>query len=155
AAASSLMDGWQQPARIGRMLFDVYFVLLIGITLVATPLYAATSITSERESKTFETLILSGMSPEQIAKGKLTSTLSAFGLVVVAVSPPIGLCFLFGGVSPVEALLGFFYVACLALPAAAFGVAMSARFETTRASVLATLAVGFFFAPFVLMPALA
>lgn len=140
------------PSDLGRVLFDTFFLLVLFVTAFVTPLHAATSITSEREGQTYETLILSGMDPARIAIGKFLSTLSAIGLVVVALSPIVGICFLFGGVSPLEVLLGFFLVALVVTPAAAFGVAVSSRFQSTRTSILVTLSASFGLAPFITLP---
>jgi hypothetical protein len=146
--ASTALSENAAPSEVGRILFDSFFVLVLLVTVVVTPLHAASAITSEREAQTYETLILSGMDPARIAVGKFLSTLAAIGLVVIALSPVVGLSFLFGGVSPVEVILGFLFVAALITPGAAYGVSVSARFEATRTSILLTLGTLFMLFPF-------
>lgn len=150
--ASASLGASSAPAEIGVSIYETFFVLLLLVMGFVAPLHAATSITTERESSTYETLILSGMDPARIAIGKFKGTLAALGLVVVAISPVVGITFLFGGVSPLEVLLGFLAVAAIVAPGAAFGVATSARFATTRSAILVTLVVSFVFAPFIIGP---
>ena len=150
--ASASLGANNAPAEIGVSIYETFFVLLLLITGFVAPLHAATSITTERESSTYETLILSGMDPARIALGKFKGTLAAIGLVVVAISPVVGITFLFGGVSPLEVLLGFLAVAAVVAPGAAFGIATSSRFATTRSAILVTLVVSFVFGPFMIGP---
>ena len=136
------------PAEVGRVLFQFFLGAgLLVITLVA-PGYASAAITAEREQETWESLALSGLSAWRIVWGKLAACYASIALVLVALSPIVGIAFLFGGVSPGEVLVGFASLLVALVPAIAFGIAISARLRSTRiAVVLATVS----FAPFVLM----
>jgi hypothetical protein len=124
------------PAEVGQIVFQIFFSMaLLVITLVA-PGYAATALTGEKETGTYESLILSGMSPGRIVWGKFVAAYASFALVLVALAPVVGIAFLFGGISPwhvVTGYLGLFYVLG---PAIAFGIAVSARLHSTRVAIL-------------------
>jgi ABC-type transport system involved in multi-copper enzyme maturation permease subunit len=136
------------PASVGRMLFQLFLGAgLLVISLVA-PGYASAAITAEREQETWESLELSGMSAWRIVWGKLAACYASIALVLVALSPIVGIAFLFGGVSPGEVLVGFVSLLVALVPAIAFGIAISARLRSKRiAVVLATVT----FVPLVLM----
>jgi hypothetical protein len=88
------------------------------------------------------------MSAWRIVWGKLAACYASIALVLVALSPIVGIAFLFGGVSPGEVLVGFASLMVALVPAVAFGIAISARLRSTRiAVVLATVS----FAPLVVM----
>ncbi|AKF07668.1 ABC transporter permease [Sandaracinus amylolyticus] len=122
--------GERAPAEVGQEVFHVFFSLLSVVLSMVAPAYAATTITGEKRSGTFESLILSGMSPSRIVWGKFLASYAAVVLCVIAASPVVGLAFLFGGISPLSVLAGFAYVLIALAPAVAFGIAISARVES-------------------------
>ncbi len=128
------------PARVGQVLFQLFLGLsLLVITLVA-PGYASASITAEHEQHTWESLLLSGMSPWRIVFGKLAACYASIALVLIAFAPVLGIAFLFGGVAPLQVAVGFGSLLVVLLPAVAYGVAISARLRSTRlAIVIATV----------------
>lgn len=129
-------EGTTAPADVGRMLFHVFFGLLLFVLCLVAPSYGATSITAEREANTFESLVLSGMSAERIVIGKFLAYFGSIVLVVVAVSPVIGVAFLFGGVSPAAVVLAFFWTLAVLAVAIAFGIAVSSRLDSTRVAIV-------------------
>lgn len=122
--------GERAPAEVGQEVFHVFFSLLVLVLSLVAPAYAATTITGEKRSGTFESLILSGMSPARIVWGKFIASYAAIVLCVVATAPVVGLAFLFGGISPLAVLVGFGYVLLALAPAVAFGIAVSARVDS-------------------------
>ena len=75
------------PAESGNILFHVFFSLaFFGVTRVG-PALAANSIASEREGKTWEAVLLTGVRPAEIARGKFLAAYTAIGMYVVALAP--------------------------------------------------------------------
>lgn len=133
--ASSLASSGEAPASVGRALYQTFFSLAIVLLTIAAPAYAAGAITNERAEKTLENLLLTGMSPRRIVRGKMLASVSSLALVIVAIGPIVGIAFLFGGVSPVQVLVAFYALLALTVVAVSFGVAASANLGTTRQAV--------------------
>lgn len=127
------------PADVGQVVYQLFFGTALMILCLVAPAHAATSITSERESGTYESLILTGMDPARIVRGKFLASYAVFSLVVVAFAPIVGIAFLFGGVSPLEVLFGFLGLLLVLAAAIALGLGLSARLTTTRISILLAL----------------
>lgn len=141
AGSSLVTEGLSSPAEIGRITYHIFFSALFFVLLFAAPGQAASAFTLEKETKTWESLLLSGMSPSRIVVGKFLALFASILLVVVAVAPVVGVSFLFGGVSPIAVLLAFAWLLGALAVAVSFGVAVSVRVESTRVAVaLTTLA---------------
>lgn len=147
AGGAGFASGSSTPADVGRTIYHIFFTALTMVLVVAAPGYAATALTSEKETKAWESLLLSGMSAGRIVWGKYVAVMASILLVVIAVSPVIGVAFLFGGVSPVATMLAFFWVTGLLSILVSFGIAVSARFDATRVaiSVATTVSIPTFF----------
>lgn len=129
------------PAMVGRAIFQLFLGAGLLVICLVAPGYASAAITSEREQETWESLALSGMSAGRIVWGKLAACYASIALVLVALSPIVGVSFLFGGVSPGEVLVGLASLFLVLVPAVSFGLAISARLRSTRvAVVVSTLA---------------
>lgn len=124
------------PADVGQGVFQAFFTAIaVGICLFAPP-YSATAITSERETRTYESLVLSDMSATRIILGKFFAFFGSMVLVLIAVSPVISIAFLFGGVSPIAVVVAFVSTLVLLALATSFGVAISARVDSNRMAIL-------------------
>lgn len=140
ATGAAVASGEVPPAEVGQVVFHLFFGATLLVLSVVAPGYASAGITSEREQRTWESLELSGMSPGRVVVGKFAAAYAAIALVLVALSPVVGIAFLFGGVSPGQVFFGFASMLVALAPAVAFGVALSARLASTRlAIVLATV----------------
>jgi ABC-type transport system involved in multi-copper enzyme maturation permease subunit len=129
-------EGSAAPADVGRALFQLFFGLVLFVLCLVAPSYAATAVTTERETRTYESLILSGMGAWRIVWGKFLAYYGSIVLVVVAIAPVIGVAFLFGGVSPGAVLTAFFWLLVILATAVAWGLAVSARLDSTRISIV-------------------
>lgn len=125
-------------SSFGVMLFQILFALLYVAIIVAVPVFSATAITGEREQRTLESLLLSGLSPWQIVSGKFASATVAVGLVIVALAPLAGLTFLFGGVSPIAVVVATYWAFVWVFVAVALGLAISAHAPTSRVALVLT-----------------
>ena len=133
------------PAELGQGIFQAFFSLGYVVAMICGPAISSAMVASEREGRTWEALVLSGLAPQKIAKEKFLSGLASSGLYIIALSPVAGLSFLFGGVSATEVFLGFvvlFAVACLA---SLLGTALSAVWKQQRGATIATLTASIMF----------
>ncbi len=128
------------PATVGQILFQLFLGAGLFVIVLVAPGYASAAITAEHEQQTWESLELSGIGAGRLVWGKLAACYASIALVLVALSPVVGIAFLFGGVSPWQVLVGFVSLLIALVPAVAYGVAISARLRSTRlAIVLATV----------------
>ncbi len=51
---ATLASGNEAPAEAGRMVFQLFFSMLLAVICLVAPGFAATAITSEREAHTYE-----------------------------------------------------------------------------------------------------
>ena len=134
-----LVTGSTSPAKAGLGLFHTYFSLAYFVVALIGPALAANSIASEREGKTWEAVLLTGMRPAEVARGKFLSAYTAIAMYVVMLAPVGAIPFLFGGVTPVEVLVAFVFLFLIALLSVAFGLAISSKMASLRGALLVTL----------------
>ncbi|MEO5727895.1 MAG: ABC transporter permease, partial [Byssovorax sp.] len=139
AAIGGLVSADQSPATTGVVLFQVFFSLACFVVTVVGPAVAANSIASEREGRTWEAVILTGLSPGTIARGKFLAAFTAIGMYIVMLAPVGALPFLFGGVTAMETVVAFAFLFLIALLSVAFGLAISSKMESLRAAIFVTL----------------
>lgn len=135
---ATMASGSTAPAEVGRYVFQIFFSILLAVICLVAPGFAATAVTSEREARTYESLLLSGMTGTRIVLGKFAAYFGSVGLVAVAIAPVAGVAFLFGGISPMAVLVGFLWIAMVLAVATAFGIAVSAHVQTTRVAIVIT-----------------
>ncbi|MBK8942772.1 MAG: ABC transporter permease [Polyangiaceae bacterium] len=128
-----------RPALVGQALFHAFFSIAFFVVAWAGPAVAANAIASEREGRTWEALLLTGMRPVEIARGKFLAAFVAVASYIVSVAPVGGLCFLFGGVDFLEVMIAFFYLFVFAALSVAFGLAVSSKLATSRGAIVVTL----------------
>lgn len=124
-------------AVIGRDTFTTICMLQLALVCVIAPALTAGSVTVEREQQTFDLLRLTRLDSRSILMGKLVSSLSFLLLLVLASVPLVGICFLFGGVSPLEVLLAFALIAAVGMLMGAVGLFWSVFCRKTVASTAA------------------
>jgi ABC-type transport system involved in multi-copper enzyme maturation permease subunit len=127
------------PAEIGAVLFHTFFSLAYFVVALVGPALGANAIASEREGKTWEALLLTGLRPEVVARGKFFSATTSIALYIVMLAPVGALPFLFGGVTPGEVLLAFVVLFGIALVAVGFGLALSAKTQSMRGALVIAL----------------
>lgn len=139
AALGGVMTGTASPAEAGTVLFHVFFSLAYFVVTLVGPALAANSIASEREGHTWEAVLLTGMRPAQVARGKFLSSYTAIAMYIVMLAPVGALPFLFGGITPIEVLVAFLFLFLMALLGVAFGLAISSKMQSLRVAILVTL----------------
>ncbi|MFO0638161.1 MAG: ABC transporter permease [Polyangiaceae bacterium] len=128
-----------RPAVVGSTLFQAFFTIATMVVAIVGPAIAANAVAAEREGRTWEALVLTGMSARDVAVGKFLSAYSTLALYVVTLAPAGALAFLFGGVTATEVVLAFGILFVLAALAVGFGLAMSSLMPSLRGALLTTL----------------
>ncbi|MEO7329657.1 MAG: ABC transporter permease [Minicystis sp.] len=139
ASIGGIVSAEESPATTGVILFQVFFSLAYFVVTVVGPAVAANSIASEREGRTWEAVILTGLSPGVIARGKFLAAFTAIGMYIVMLAPVGALPFLFGGVTATETVVAFAFLFLIALLSVAFGLAISSKMSSLRAAIVVTL----------------
>lgn len=85
--------------KISRGLFIGTSYIIFFISSVLVLVATSNTIASERENKTFDLLIVTGLSRVQIILGKLISALGYIFFLILALLPVISISFILGGVS--------------------------------------------------------
>jgi len=131
------------PANLGSGLFQVFFSLAYIVVVVVGPAVAANSIASEREGRTWEAVLLTGLTASEIARGKFLAAYTTVALYIVVLAPVGALSFLFGGVTATEVILAFFFLFLVAALGVAFGLAISSLMSSLRGALVVTLILAF------------
>ncbi len=127
------------PASLGGALFQTFFSIGVFVVMIIGPTVAANSIASEREGRTWEAVLLTGLSPKDIARGKFVAAYTSIAMHIVVLAPVGALPFLFGGVTPVEVIVAFVFLFVFAALAVAFGLAVSSLMSSLRGAIVVTL----------------
>jgi len=125
--------------QVGMIVFHTFFSLAFFIVAWLGPSLAANAIATEREGRTWEAVILTGLRPQVIARGKFLAAYTAIGTYIVMLAPVGALPFLFGGVHPAEVVIAFIYLFIFALLSVAFGLAISSKMGNSRGAIVLTL----------------
>jgi hypothetical protein len=127
------------PADIGIGLYHTFFSVAFFVVTWVGPAVAANSIASERDGRTWEAVILTGLRPEVVARGKFLAAYTSIGLYIVMLAPVGALPFLFGGVTATEVVVAFLFLFLVALLSVAFGLAISSKMSSNRIAIVLTL----------------
>jgi hypothetical protein len=141
ASIGGVLSVTAEPAQVGIGVFHTFFSLAFAIVTAVGPAVAAATIASEKSGRTWEALLLTGITPAGIARGKFLAALTYVLSYVVMLAPVGGLSFLFGGVAPAEVCLAFLLLGLVAALSVAFGLAMSSKFASPAVAIVVTLLV--------------
>ena len=131
------------PATTGMVVFQTFFSIAYFVVTLVGPAVAANSIASEREGRTWEAVLLTGLPPTTIARGKFLAAFTAIAMYIVMLAPVGALPFLFGGVTATEVVVAFAGLFLIALLSVAFGLAISSKMASLRAAIVVTLLLAF------------
>ena len=113
------------PAAVGTGVFAVFFSMASFFVTTIGAFLGGHALSSEHQGRTWEMLLLTGLTPRRIVTGKLVSALANVLFYLVALSPISAVAFLFGGVGAIEMLFGFVFLVALAALSVAFGLAVA------------------------------
>jgi ABC-type transport system involved in multi-copper enzyme maturation permease subunit len=133
---------------VGRFLFQGMVLLMVTAVVMVVPGVTALTIVGERERQTLGLLQVTQLTPFQLVLGKLSSSLSYFLVLVVAVAPIIALPLLFGGMSLGDIFAGLGMMLVTATMVGSVSLAISARAKSSRGAVAGSYAFSFLIAFF-------
>jgi ABC-type transport system involved in multi-copper enzyme maturation permease subunit len=143
ASIGGLVSTEASPATTGVVIFQVFFSIAYFVVTLVGPAVAANSIASEREGRTWEAVILTGLAPATVARGKFLAAFTTIAMYIVMLAPVGALPFLFGGVTATEVVVAFAGLFLIALLSVAFGLAVSSKMASLRAAIVVTLLLAF------------
>lgn len=141
SAAAGLMGNSTPSPGIGLALYQIFFSFAWFFVTVMAPAVAANSIAAERQGKTWEALLLTGMRPRSIIRGKFLAALVKISTYVLFAAPLAGLSLVFGGVSLAEVLLAFVLLLTAGFVGTAFGLAISSAVASVRIALILSLVI--------------
>jgi ABC-type transport system involved in multi-copper enzyme maturation permease subunit len=113
----------------------IYGTLALLVTLIA-PAMTAASVVGERQRQSFDLLVTTPLSANQLLVGKLVSSVAFLGLLLVLSLPASALCILLGGATPGDVLRVYFLLAVDGVVLSAIGLYFSCA---VRVPLLATV----------------
>jgi ABC-type Na+ efflux pump permease subunit len=119
--------GWEQAAtigdtaRFGQLLFQILAYVQLALLLFFSALSAASTITQEKDRRTFILLLLTDLRNYEIVLGKLLGSLLQIVLFLAGVVPILFLNVLLGGVAPFQVLQAIVVLGTTALAAGSLG----------------------------------
>jgi ABC-type transport system involved in multi-copper enzyme maturation permease subunit len=138
--------GWDRPptvgdtARFGLLLFWMLTHVQLTLLLFFSALSAASTITQEKDRRTFVLLLLTDLRNHEIVLGKLVGSLLQIGLFLAGAVPILALNLLLGGVTAGQVLQATVVLAATGLAAGSLGLLVALwRDKTFQALALTVL----------------
>jgi ABC-type transport system involved in multi-copper enzyme maturation permease subunit len=129
-----------ETARFGPLLFQLLTTVQLALFLFFAALSSASSVSQEKDRRTFILLLMTDMSNSEIVLGKLFGSLLQIGLLLAATVPMWMFIVLLGGVSLGQVLQALLVVAATVLAAGSLGSLVALwRERTFQALALTTL----------------
>ncbi len=130
-----VMDLTGKPEKSQRLV-DMFFLGQFVLASMMAPSFAATTITGEKERKTYEMLLASPLRPGAIVLGKLLASLCHLAMLILSSLPIVMLCLPLGGVSPYEVLAVYLAMVLSVITFGMISVACSSYFTRSAASLV-------------------
>jgi hypothetical protein len=119
--------GWEQTATLGDtarfslLLFQIFTYVQLTLLLFFASLSAASTISQEKDRRTFVLLLLTDLRNHEIVLGKLLGSLLQIALFLAGMVPILFLNVLLGGVAPFQVFQAVVVLATTALAAGSLG----------------------------------
>lgn len=136
-----LMYNSYNPSFDPSEMLTVYIILTVvqlGLVLLVTPSFTASSISGERERQTLDLLLVTKMKPMSIIVGKFLSGLSVIALMVFATMPIFALIMYFGGTNMLYIIAVTVYMLLVCCAFGAIAIFFSTVFRKTVISMVFT-----------------
>lgn len=133
--SSAILGRLLATEYMGRFLFQAMALLMMSTVILIVPGVTALSIVSERERQTLPLLQVTQLSPLQLVLGKLSSSMSYFLLLLVAVAPVVAIPLLFGGMSFGDVFAALAMMLATAVMLGSASIAISSRAKSSRGAV--------------------
>ena len=118
-------------ARFGATLLRILAPLQLALAMLAAAMTAAVAVTSEKDRRTLELLLVSRLSDRELVLGKLAASLVRVMLMLLSAVPIFAIVALFGGVTAEQLARLFLVTAAAALAAASVATAVAFWKDTT------------------------
>jgi ABC-type transport system involved in multi-copper enzyme maturation permease subunit len=134
-----------ETARFGLLLFQIISFVQLTLLLFFSVLSAASTVSQEKDRRTFVLLLLTDMRDYEIVLGKMLGSLLPIGVLFAVTVPYFALVLLLGGVSGEQVAQAVIVMAATALAAGSLGALVALwRERTFQALALAVLALVFY-----------
>ncbi|HKI34714.1 MAG TPA: ABC transporter permease subunit [Gemmataceae bacterium] len=108
-------------ARFGLLLFQIVAFVELTLLVFFAALAAVSTITLEKDRRTFLLLLLTDLRDHEIVLGKLFGSLLQIGTLVAGTIPVLALLLLLGGIAPSQLLQAVLVIAAAVLAAGSLG----------------------------------
>ena len=125
-------------ARFGATLLRILAPLQLSLAMLAAAMTSTVAVTSEKDRRTLELLLISRLSDGQLVVGKLAGSLLRVMLLLLAAVPVFVIASLFGGVTMPQLARLFVVTAAAALAAASVATCIAFWKDTTFQSLAIT-----------------
>jgi len=137
--------GWRQVnefgllARFGTVIYTMFAVLQLTLTLFFAPIFTAASIAHEKDRRTFILLLMTDLSDLEVVLGKLIAGLMNILAALAAGTGMLALCMLLGGISLGQVLTLFAVTASSGVAGGAMGILVALWRDRTFQSISLTI----------------
>src|SRR5215510_3887581 len=129
-----------ETARFGLHLFEIYTFVLLSLLVFFAALSAASTVSQEKDRRTFILLLLTDMRDYEIVLGKLLGALLPIMIQLLVTAPVLAMLLLLGGIDPEQVLQAVLVLAASAVAAGSLGGLVALwRERTFQALALAVL----------------
>ena len=118
-------------ARFGATLLRILAPLQLALAMLAAAMISAVSVSTEKDRRTLELLLVSRLSDAQLVFGKLAGSLVRVWLLLLSAVPMFALAGLFGGVTPEQLARVFVVTVAASLAAASIATTVAFWKDTT------------------------
>jgi|GEM_PF-4058087 len=125
----------------GKELFDAMFIIQAVCIGLAIPAYACTTVSAERQRRTFDLLRITSLKPWEILWGKFVAIMSYILVFIFAFLPLVAICFLYGGADPKWVAMLYLHLLLGVAASAAFCLMLS----SASGNSIKTIIVGYMF----------
>jgi ABC-type transport system involved in multi-copper enzyme maturation permease subunit len=127
-------------ARFAESFFYTFLGAQYAVVLLVTPAYTAGAIAEERQARTLESLLATGLSSTELVLGKLASRVVHLVLLLLTGLPVLSLLQLVGGVDPRLLAIGFANTLGMMLGMSALGILVSVNMHKPRQAMAVSYA---------------
>jgi ABC-type Na+ efflux pump permease subunit len=129
-----------ETARFGMLLFQIITYVELTLLMFFSTLSAASTVSREKDRRTFILLLLTDMRDYEIVLGKMLGSLLPIGLLLLATVPVLSMLLLLGGVSGLQVIQATMVLGAISVAAGSLGGLVALwREKTFQALALSTL----------------
>jgi ABC-type transport system involved in multi-copper enzyme maturation permease subunit len=130
-------------ASFGSWTFSLFFGMQYLAVFLLTPIYIAGAIAEEKERRTLDLLLTTGLTNREMVLGLLASRLATLGLIFLTILPVLSLMEFLGGIDPKAVLIGFAFTGVAAVNLGSLCILVSLYSKTSPQAILQAYAFHF------------